>query len=265
MHRASLPELRQSEFIATVCDPDRAVPNWVTSRASRHDKRFAVYRNNVIVNLIEVLENGFPIVRRIVGDEFFRAMAGVFVRRHPPQSPILTLFGTEMPGFLEGFEPVRSLPYLPDTARLELALRRSYHAADHDPVPASQLTGMSPEQIEGSSIALAPSFDLLRSRFPIHGVWLANTGGKSKPAAASEDVAIVRRGFDPVPRLLKPGEFEFLQALRGGDGLGSAYASGMSASPAFDLDETLAWLLGNGVVVGFRPCGPAGVPSTHSS
>ncbi|MCY4541249.1 MAG: DNA-binding domain-containing protein [Rhodobacteraceae bacterium] len=257
--------MRQSEFIASICNPERAVPNWITSRASRHDRRFSVYRNNVIVNLIEALEGGFPIVRKIVGDEFFRAMAGAFVRRHPPQSPILTLFGGELPGFLEDFEPVRTLPYLPDTARLELALRRSYHAADHKPAPAQHLSGMSPDQIEGSCLELAPSFELLRSRHPIHGIWLANTGGKDKPVAVGEDVAVVRRGFDPEPRLLKSGEFEFLRAIRSRESLGNAFASGMSASPAFDLDDTLAWLLGSGVVAGFRPGGSSGDSSTRNS
>jgi hypothetical protein len=45
--------------------------------------RFDVYRNR------EALVTGFPVVHALVGDAFFRAMAGVFLRAHPPTSPIL--------------------------------------------------------------------------------------------------------------------------------------------------------------------------------
>ena len=42
-------------------------------------RRFAVYRNNVAAGLIRALEARFPVTRRLVGDDFFRAMAGGFV------------------------------------------------------------------------------------------------------------------------------------------------------------------------------------------
>ena len=241
--------MHQSEFIASVCDPQRAVPAFVTSRANSHDKRFSVYRNNVIVNLIEVLEGGFPLVRKIVGEEFFRAMAGVFVRLHPPNSPILSLFGDELPSFLETFEPVQGLPYLADVARMELGLRRSYHAADHDPAPARALSELTPETIAEARLETAPSFMLLRSRYPIYGIWLANTGGNRKPHHGPEDVAIIRKGFDPEPRLLAEGEFEFLQALEGGATLGDAFECAIEAGDGFGLDESLTWLLGSDAIV----------------
>ncbi len=244
--------MHQSEFIASVCDPNRAVPAFITSRANRHDKRFSVYRNNVIVNLIEVLERGFPLVQKIVGEEFFRAAAGVFVRLHPPKSPILSLFGEDLPTFLETFEPVQGLPYLADVARLEIGLRRSYHAADHIPAPPRALLELTPETVAEARLQIAPSFMLLRSRFPIYGIWLANTGGDMKPRPGAEDVAIIRKGFDPEPRLLGEGEYEFLQAIRDGAALGDAFERAIAISDGFGLDESLTWLLGNDVIVSLK-------------
>src|SRR5215471_1982696 len=82
-------------------------------------RRFAVYRNNVVAGLIETLKENYPAVHRIVGDEFFRAMAGQFAIAHPPRSPIMLSYGTNFPEFIDRFEQAETLPYLGDVARIE--------------------------------------------------------------------------------------------------------------------------------------------------
>jgi hypothetical protein len=101
-------------FSAALLDPERPVPaGLITPDGKPATRRYAIYRNNVTVGLTEALEAGFPVVRKIVGERFFQAMAVVFVRNHPPASPILAGYGADMPGFLRGFEPVAHLKYLP--------------------------------------------------------------------------------------------------------------------------------------------------------
>jgi hypothetical protein len=56
------------------------------------------------------------VIHKLVGDAFFRAMAGVFLRAHPPGDPRLQLWGAKFPGFLARFDRVAHLPYLPDIA-----------------------------------------------------------------------------------------------------------------------------------------------------
>ena len=87
-----------------LCNPD----------GSAASKRFDIYRNNVAVGLTEALRTGFPVLRALVGDEFFTAMAGVYLRAHPPSTPLMMYYGEAMPSFLAGFAPVAHLPYLPD-------------------------------------------------------------------------------------------------------------------------------------------------------
>ena len=68
------------------------------------------------IGLTEALEAAFPVVRKLVGDEFFRAMAGVYLRTHPPKTPLMMFYGEAMPQFLSRFGPTKKFGYLPDIA-----------------------------------------------------------------------------------------------------------------------------------------------------
>ncbi|MEO7726906.1 MAG: DNA-binding domain-containing protein, partial [Burkholderiales bacterium] len=45
---------------------------------------FAVYRNTVMKGCIDALQANYPAVTRLVGDEWLRAAASVYVRQSPP-------------------------------------------------------------------------------------------------------------------------------------------------------------------------------------
>jgi hypothetical protein len=107
----------QKDFSAALLDAGRPVPDALTSHGARvPEKRFAVYRNNVVAGLVNALAARFPAVQRIVGEEFFRAMAQVYARAHPPRSRLLMQYGEDFAEFIEGFEPAAELVYLADVA-----------------------------------------------------------------------------------------------------------------------------------------------------
>ncbi len=235
----------QAQFRAALLDPAAAVPGGLTDPAGRPaGRRFAVYRNNVAVALTEALETGFPVVRRIVGVEFFRALAGAFLRAHPPTSPVLMGYGAELPGFLAAFPPVRHLGYLPDVARLELAVRESYHAADMPPIGPDALAPGA--DLMAARVTLAPALRLVRSAWPLHGIWRANTEtGAPQPGQTAEDVLVTRPDFDPVVARLPEGGAAFVAALVRGRPLAEAAAA---PGAGFDPGPTLGLLLSGGAV-----------------
>ena len=201
-------------------------------------KRFDVYRNNVAVSLTSALETGFPVIAKLVGAEFFKAMAGVFLRAHPPETPCIATYGTRFPGFLQSFKPVAHLPYLADVAKLELGLRQSYHAADSTPL---DVQGLEPAAVMQLRPRMAPASLVLRSNYPVFSIWQANmTQDAPKVVMQPETVLITRPLFDPAPHLMPEGGFDLARSLKGRSTLSDAMAASLAACPQADLGAVLA-------------------------
>lgn len=239
----------QTEFNAALLDPAKAIPQGLSDAQSRPaGRRFNVYRNNVAVSLTEAMHQAFPVIAKLLGKQNMDGLAGIFLRAHPPASPLMMHYGADFPEFLAGMDQLEHLGYLPDVARLELALRRSYHAADSAAIDPQALA-IEPEQLMQSTVAFAPAMILLRSPWPIHSIWRFNTeDGAHKPQPGAEDVLITRPEFDPIPQRLPPGGADWIQALHNGATIGAALEVATETTPEFDLGTTLALLLQGGAL-----------------
>lgn len=249
-------ESLQAEFARAVRDPARPVPDALaSSRGVRPVRRFAVYRNNVVVGLVDALRTRFPATERIVGSDFFVFMARAFISACPPESPVLTLFGDRLPEFLAGFEPASELPYLADVVRIECARTHAYHARDATPSDLSGLSSLEPEVMARARLILHPSLVVVRSAFPAFTIWSMNADGDSEAHAVdlcrSEDAVIVRPELDVVVESLPEGGAAFIDALRT-SAFADAAGETVQASPDFDLGSILAQLIRVGAFAGFQ-------------
>ena len=235
----------QTAFRAALLDPDAARPDGLKDGQGRDaGRRFDVYRNNVAVSLTEALETAFPVIQKLVGVENFKLLAAAFLRQHPPSSPLMMFYGAEMPEFLADFGPTSGTGYLPDVARLELALRESYHAADAIPIEPADLQALPPDDLMQAQITLAPSLRLICSDWPVHAIWWFNMEESApKPQMAAEEVLVARPDLDSQPYLLPAGGGAFLTALFEGQSFGKAAEAASAATDAFDLGAVLALLI----------------------
>ncbi len=188
----------QTTFHDALLDANKSVPDGLLdAQANAAGRRFSVYRNNVAVSLTEAMHQAFPVIAKLLGSQNMDGLAGIFLRQHPPTSPLMMFYGDEFPAFLEGMEQLSHLGYLPDVARLELALQRAYHAADCQPIDPDALN-VPPEDLMRAKLTLAPAATVLRSEWPVHAIWLFNTeDGAPKPEAGAQDVLITRPEYDP--------------------------------------------------------------------
>lgn len=248
----------QDQFHTALLDASRPVPQGLLdARSAPAGRRFSVYRNNVAVSLTEAMHEAFPVIAKLLGAQNMDGLAGIFLRRHPPSTPLMMHYGEAFPDFLAGMEQLAHLGYLPDVARLELALRRAYHAADSTPIAPEELA-VAPEALMGARLGFAPATQVVQSPWPIHAIWRFNTEeGAPPPEAAAQNVLIVRPEFDPVPHLLPEGGAEWITAMKRGDTIGAAHEAVTARVPQFDLGATLALLLQGGAVTSLNTERPA--------
>jgi hypothetical protein len=229
-------------------------------------RRFNVYRNNVMVSLIDALADTFEVTQQLVGRRFFRAMAREYVPDHLPDSPVLALYGEDFPDFIARFPPTAGLPYLPDLARLEWLRVRACHAADAAPLAHETITAWlaEPERIADTRLHLHPSLGLIESAHAVVSLWAAHQGDGdvANVAIAEPEQALVLRAkleVEVIP--LPPGAAALLRPLQAGHSLGQAQAAAGLQLSAATLEATLATLLASSALIGLSA--PRGQTHEH--
>jgi hypothetical protein len=246
----------QASFAAALRDTDQPVPEGLAAwNGPRPEKRFGVYRNNVAVGLVGALASRFPVAEKIVGAEFFAAMAHEFIQQRPPLSPLLLAYGDDLADFAQRFEPADAIAYLPDVIRLEAARGHAYHAADAAPLEAAALAALDPERLIELQLVPHPSLSVLKSAHPVVTIWAMNSG--VMPLApiedwAGEDALVVRPEMTVEVVSLPPGGATFLLALATGANLGAAVEAAMQDTEDFDISANLAGALQAGAFTAIR-------------
>src|SRR5215207_4695040 len=114
--------MTQERFAAALFDPSVPLPAAICASSRRRAVRgFAVYRNKVLVSLINALAARFPVVRRLAGEDSFRRAARRYIATTPPRSPVRLLYGETFPAFLRTLGTEASIHYLADVGELEVA------------------------------------------------------------------------------------------------------------------------------------------------
>ncbi|MGL4312166.1 MAG: DNA-binding domain-containing protein [Paracoccaceae bacterium] len=242
------------EFLAAFADgiTSGTLPPGLTAQVpGEAARRFAVYRNNVTVSLIDALGKRFPVIARLVGDDFFRAMARHYAEQHRPKTPVIHEWGDSFPDFLAGFEPLAAYPYMADVARIELARGYAYHAADAEPLSPALIAAAAASP-ETARLFLHPSVQVLQSHHPAVSIWRANQPGVAPgPIAAGGETALIlrSRSFDVSVESLSAGDTAFLRAILGGERLLAAAEIARFADPDHDPQPILLHLMHAGAVV----------------
>ncbi|HZX27112.1 MAG TPA: DUF692 family protein [Telluria sp.] len=244
-HGTAVLGTTQDEFAAALFDA--AAEPAALAHFSAHGERFALYRGNQTANWDKVLSAAYPVLRQLVGAEFFTALARAYGHAYPSDSPDLNRFGAHFADFLAGFEHVAAYPYFPDVARLEWALHRAYYAPAAVPLDPATLAGLSPDEFEALPVRLHPSCALLASDYAVGPLWQAHQPDSEvpfpDPLAAPGHVLACRPRWKPECLPIGAAAHAALQTLAAGGTLGGALDAAFDRDPDFDVAAHLQqWL-----------------------
>jgi uncharacterized protein (UPF0276 family) len=214
-------------------------------------RRVGIYRGNLHAHWTRALASAYPVLRQLVGDDFFDALARVFGRAHPALDPDLNRFGAALPDFLAGFAPAADHPYLPDVARLEWCVHEAWFAPDADAQPVA-LAGLAPDAFEAARAVLHPALRLHASPWATVALWRAHQeGGPDFPDdLRAPTYALVRRPHtDVVVDVIGAADYAALACLARGETFGAALDAAFDVDGDFDVAAHLRRWLEGGIVV----------------
>jgi len=215
-------------------------------------RRIGIYRGNLHAHWTRALASAYPVLRQLVGDEFFAALARVHGRAHPALDPDLNRFGAALPDFLAGFAPAADHPYLPDVARLEWCVHEAWYAPAAEASPAP-FAGLAPEAFEAARAVLHPSLRLHASPWATVALWRAHqAGGPDFPddLCAPTHALVLRPRLDVMVDVIGAAEHAALACLARGGTFGAALDAAFDVDGDFDVAAHLRRWLDGGMVVG---------------
>lgn len=201
-------------FTRALLDPDadpRHLGPWSQGAVAQ---RFAIYRNNVRASRTEALRQGFPVLAKLLGWDYFTALAALFIQQHPPRSAVLHEYGAELAEFIAQFQPLSTYGYLADIARLEWARLRAFHAAETPALRIAEMDLATLSETLEQPLRWHPSVTLLSSAHPLYRLWASQHTTSPAPTAeewSAENVLVWRQGLLLRTEPLDPVSCELLQ------------------------------------------------------
>lgn len=242
-------ETFQSTFKDMMLQPRHALENddrlnnsFISNQISAKD-RLGVYHNNIIGSLSEAIRATFPLLENLVGEDFLKAMARVFIFNNPPTSGCIHHYGKGFDAFIATYEPAKNIPYLSHIATLELAMNTAYYAPDDAPLTPNGLTHLQSESLTNTLLPLRQSATLIQSCFPLHDIrafCLKETDqAPDLSQKQSYSFLVTRPKLDVIILPLNAAEYIMLQRLHNSEPLGSALENTVAQDQTFDFTSFL--------------------------
>lgn len=249
----------QERFAAALLDPksEHVLRDLKLKFGSTNDvrvDRFSIYRGNLLAIWSKTLANAFPVVQRLVGDEFFEDLARLYGRAYPSQSGDLNFLGEHFPSFLSLQESLQGYPYIAAVADLEWVIHCNYYQQDQEKISLPQFISQAGEKLQESSLHFASGVSLHKSDFASYLIWLAHQGVEVEhltvPLETPSYCIICRPQWQPTVVELSEASFRALEVLLQGEALAQALDVALQIQADFDVGGQLQTWFASGLFVG---------------
>lgn len=255
----------QREFVQSLFEEGASSSGLIRSRGVNPADRLAVYRNNAFNNYRDALADVYPVVVKLVGEDFFGFAARKFILAYPSRSGDLGDYGAEFAAFLRDLPEAQGLPYLYDVARLESAWNGVFHARRAPSLELKRLAAVRPDEQPMLRFALNPAIRLIASDYPILRIWEVCQDGYDGDQnvdleMGGEALLLMQEpDFSITIECLTRGDYAFLAACSNGATVADALGAAIEVDANFDLAVALRVQIDRGRIIDFS------VSSAHAS
>ena len=144
-------------------------------------ERLGIYRNGYRVRLIEALDDTYPKLHAVLGDEIFLTLGEEFVAAHPSVHRSIRWYGGEIAQFLGQRSPYAEQPILAELALLEWMLAEVFDSADAEPLPRTAFFAIDPSDWSELRFKFHPSLRRLHLQWNAAAVWQAMNRDEAPP------------------------------------------------------------------------------------
>jgi len=196
-----------------------------------------VYVNAYRLRLAEFLDEDFPALRVLLGDDDFEALVEAYIDENPSRLRNARWYATRLPEFMRESENWSANALAIGLALFERALTDAYDAADAPAQSIETLAEFSPQDWPRLGFTFHPSLRLIEVAAGVLDAYAAATADEQDEERADEEdegaledppsdaseretIAIWRADLDPAYRQLDPDEYLALFEAMGGQSFG---------------------------------------------
>jgi len=220
-------------------------------------ERLGIYRNAYRVRLIEALDDTYPVLHAVLGDEVFAALGEEFVASHPSVHRSIRWYGGELAELLKQQQPYAEQPIFAELALLEWTLAEVFDAADADPKPRAALAAIDPAAWSELHFEFHPSLRRLELRWNTTAVWQAMSHEETPPDPECGEYPVPwllwRQDLQNYFRSMPADEAAALESALRGENFGEICAALAEWLPEEEIPLRAAGLLGlwadSGIIV----------------
>ncbi|MFY9629494.1 MAG: DNA-binding domain-containing protein [Methylocystis sp.] len=218
----------QSLFQSAVLtgDAEDATVLDLVAQSQRSDRTtlLGVYVNAYRIRLSEFLDEDYPALRVLLGDDAFEALVEEYIAANPSRQRNARWYSTQLPNYMQNSDNWRSNERVIGLALFERGLTDAFDAPDARSSTIENLAGFAPEDWPRLTFSFHPSLRILELPAGTLDIYAAATSDEEEqiplPAEGLETVAIWRAEYDPSYRALDADEFLALNEAIAGSSFG---------------------------------------------
>lgn len=213
-----------------------------------------IYRHNVQQTLLNLLAEIYPLISKLVGNDYFVMLAKEYTELYPSRTGNLHEYGHYFNDFIADHASLKHLPYLSEVAYFEWTCHNLFFTADAPTLDLTTLRQVTEDQYQNLHVCLNPALALIKFYYPILDIIeLCQTNHNKEVNLNKGDTFLLMLRSENKIKLqaLPQADFYFLCQLQDGATLGTALATAQTYSEDFDLARQMVKLIKTHIITSF--------------